>query len=376
MYKTFTGCFVGTLQEFASAPIVNVKGVNTKEILHYHAKIEDGMSRVFLIPGRNDNPFAKMFEAMWVLAGSNDLKPLLQFLPRAADFSDDGKTWRAGYGPRLREWPVYDGVDAPPGWTDQLQNVLDLLQRDPMSRQAVVTIWNPAEDWVQSKDIPCNNWLHFIVRDGKLHLNVAVRSNDAWWGFSGINFFEWSFILQVMAKCLDLGVGSIGWNVTSMHLYERHWDWADRVALNEIPAEFPRLELEPLTYDDFCASVNCIVQYFSHVSDLSVSPLLGTAFLVTDIPAVGLLSVWWHLCYLYVITQQARNNEQISKHLPVIYKMLLQRHPVSDQLVACFAYLMREIPKYQLSCGEDLLEIMNSTHPDVCAYVRNITMSI
>jgi len=38
-----------------------------------------------------------------------------------------------------------------------------------------------------------------MIRDGKLHMNVIVRDNDAVWGFSEINSFEWSVLQEMMA---------------------------------------------------------------------------------------------------------------------------------------------------------------------------------
>jgi thymidylate synthase len=57
-----------------------------------------------VLPGRNNNVFAQLAETAWVLAGRNDLAFLGHYLPRVADFSDDGRTWRGAYGPRIRRW--------------------------------------------------------------------------------------------------------------------------------------------------------------------------------------------------------------------------------------------------------------------------------
>jgi thymidylate synthase len=79
---------------------------------------------------------------MWVLAGRNDIEWLSAYLPRAADFSDDGITWRAGYGRRIRHWDCNPGD---PG-LDQHAYIVDTLREDPLSRQAVIGIWDPITD--------------------------------------------------------------------------------------------------------------------------------------------------------------------------------------------------------------------------------------
>jgi len=103
-------------------------------------------------------------------------------------------TWRGAYGPRLRNW---FGVD-------QVAAVFQLLRADHASRRAVINLFDPSRDFAQSKDVPCNNWLHFLIRDGHLVLNVVTRSNDIMWGFSGINTFEWSVLHEMMAFWLGV----------------------------------------------------------------------------------------------------------------------------------------------------------------------------
>jgi len=216
----------------------------TLEMTHVGITLTDPNRREILLDGRKANIAAQIAETMWVLSGRNDIEFLNHYLPRAADFSDDGKTWRAGYGPRLRCWPGVRAAEP----VDQFRTVLDLLRKDPNSRRAVMSIWDPARDYQDSKDIPCNNWLSWSARDGKLDLHVAIRSNDIIWGWSGINQFEWSALLEIMAGLLGLQVGSLHFSITSLHLYERHWAKAAnlaklRTAHTPTAAGSPRFEL-------------------------------------------------------------------------------------------------------------------------------------
>src|SRR5699024_1776026 len=100
----------------------------------------------------------------------DDIKSLERYLPRARDFSDDGETWRGAYGPRIR---------------NQIPYVARVLTEQPDSRQAVISIYNPAVDStsVPVLDRPCNLALQFLLRGGELHCNVFLRSNDAIWGY-------------------------------------------------------------------------------------------------------------------------------------------------------------------------------------------------
>ena len=208
---------------------VESRAGNTKELTFVNIELTHPMEREVLLPSRKASYPAQIAETMWVLAGRNDMQFLSKYLPRAKQFSDDGLVWRAGYGPRLRS-AGYSVAHAGLKPTDPLWNVVDLLRRDPETRQAVIGIWsNNLDSGVKSLDIPCNNWLHFLARDGKLNLHVATRSNDLIWGWSGINQFEWSALLQLVAELTGLDVGSLHFSISSLHLYERHYEKASKI---------------------------------------------------------------------------------------------------------------------------------------------------
>ncbi|MFJ8895194.1 thymidylate synthase [Leifsonia sp. NPDC102414] len=199
--------------------LVTVRGAHTREIRNQKITLTRPLERCIVVPGRNNNPFAAIYETLWVIAGRNDIGDLTDYLPRAPLYSDDGVTWRAGYGPRLRNWA---GVD-------QLRETATILRADPTTRRAVMSIFDPATDFRASNDIPCTNWLHAVLRDGKLDLSVVVRSNDLMWGFSGINTFEWSVLQEMLAYWSEADVGIVTYTISSLHLYERHFTRAQRI---------------------------------------------------------------------------------------------------------------------------------------------------
>lgn len=200
------------INDFGS--IVVTRGFEQKEILSNLEIIDNSQERVIVLKHRNNNIFALIAETLWVLGGRNDLEFLQHYLPRASEFSDDGETWRAAYGPRLRDWY---GVD-------QFKEVARLINQDSNTKRAAMLIFDPAKDYVETKDVPCNNWLHFMARDSKLHLNVTVRANDAIWGFGGINMFEWSFLHEMMSFWTNQEIGQLSWFTGTMHVYERHYN--------------------------------------------------------------------------------------------------------------------------------------------------------
>lgn len=226
-WRNATHAFVGNLQAImTSGTRISVRAHDTLELLNSQIELQHPLERCIIVPHRRNNIFASIAETMWVLAGRNDIGFLSHYLKRAQDFSDDGTTWRAGYGPRIRNWR---GID-------QLTAVAKILTADRNTRRAVMSIFDPGLDYIDSRDIPCNNWIHCFIREDALHVNVAVRSNDIMWGFSGINTFEWSVVQEILAHWSGVRVGTATFFVSSLHLYSRH----ERRALRIIDA-FPGL---------------------------------------------------------------------------------------------------------------------------------------
>lgn len=184
--------------------------------------LERPWERYITLQARRANVSAQIAETMWVLAGRDDIGWLSHYLPRARDFSDDGRTWRGAYGPRIQR---------------QLEHVITLLQQDQTSRRGVVSIYNPDVDMRGSKDVPCNTQLQFLSRLGKLEMIVTTRSNDLVWGWSGINAFEWSVLQEVVADQLGVRPGPIHFNIGSLHIYDRHWKRARAIQSSLVQVE-------------------------------------------------------------------------------------------------------------------------------------------
>lgn len=227
IYNNVNDALPVLLADLLAAPIVESRAGKTRESTHIGITLRNPTKRKELIlPSRKANLAAQIAETMWVLAGRDDVGWLSLYLPRAADFSDDGKTWRGAYGARLRHWGDGD--------IDQLRWVVQKLRGDRNTRQAVIQIYDPAlDDEVNSKDIPCNNWITFCWRD-RLDMHVGLRSNDAMWGWSGINHFEWTALLEIVANMVGAEPGALHFSTTSFHLYERHWAKAERITKDQV----------------------------------------------------------------------------------------------------------------------------------------------
>jgi thymidylate synthase len=235
-YRNAAYALVGLGNELlANGQEVISRNGTVKELLHVDIMIENPRERCLVLSHRNDNIFAKIAETLWVMAGRNDIKWLSAYLPRAVDYSDDGTSWRAGYGARLRRYGYhFDNSFNDPG-VDQIKAVYNLLRKDKYSRRAVMSMWDPTTDYGDSKDIPCNDWFQFQARDTKLHMDVAQRSSDLLWGFSGTNTFEWSVLHEAMASWLGLDVGEFHYHIGNLHLYKPHWERVAKIIEDFVP---------------------------------------------------------------------------------------------------------------------------------------------
>lgn len=205
-------------------------------------KITNPTSRWITIPIREWNFFLSYAESLWLAVGHNDLEMIQHYLPKMADFSDDGKYLRGAYGPRLRHFNG-NGVDYQYSSleesltfqrkvVDQFAFIIDCFEKDRYTRKAIISIGDPPKDCFakdgtlkQTKDFPCTQSLQFITDSAtnKLNLIVSMRSNDIIWGASAVNIFNFTLIQEYLAHILKMEIGSYFHIVNNLHYYnERH----------------------------------------------------------------------------------------------------------------------------------------------------------
>jgi thymidylate synthase len=135
---------------------------------------------------------------------------MLKIAPQFANFMDGG-TFHGAYGPRIRQ---------------QMPLVIERLRKDPDTRQAVVTIWDPAKDLLEDglHDYPCTLGFQFVIRNGRLSMITTMRSNDVWWGLAH-DIFQFTQLQMTVANVLGIPYGTYYHRSNSLHAYER--DFAD-----------------------------------------------------------------------------------------------------------------------------------------------------
>lgn len=171
-------------------------------------------NRVLFNSARDCNPFFHLMEALWMLAGSDDVAFVSQFNSRMPEFSDNGSTFHGAYG---RRWRYAFSVDQP-------RVIAKNLRDNPWCRRQVLQIWDARKDLgTDSKDIPCNTQAYFGVREdqGKLVLDMTVcnRSNDIVWGMLGANVVHFSYLQEYVAANAGLQVGHYHQMTNNAHVY-------------------------------------------------------------------------------------------------------------------------------------------------------------
>jgi thymidylate synthase len=183
--------------------------------------------------GRPVNPAFSLAEVVWILTGREDVEMLKWYNSRIGDYSDDGETFNAPYGYRIRS--QFDGQD-------QLADMIQQLKDNPESRQAVLNVWYPPKDRTfaqegfdheagpfitkrETKDRACNLVGHALIREGRLNWLQVMRSNDIMWGTPN-NFMQWMHIQEFVARMVGVEPGEYTHVADSLHLYDYHWEEA------------------------------------------------------------------------------------------------------------------------------------------------------
>lgn len=207
--------------------------------------------RVLLWPGRDANPFFHLYESLWMLAGRQDLAPLLAFVKNMANFSDNGgKTQPGAYGFRWRhQFDYRKGQDL-----DQLEWAIRRLKADPNDRRVVIQMWDPAADAYAAdnggRDVPCNLVaLPAISTEGRLDLTIFCRSNDMVWGAYGANAVHFAVLQEMLAAGVGVPVGRYYQVSNNFHGYlatlgkaGEDWPWGTEMVeeVGSLGARVPR----------------------------------------------------------------------------------------------------------------------------------------
>ena len=148
-------------------------------------------------------------ELLWYMSGQNTLKSIQNITSAWDRMSDDGETVNSNYG-----WCMMCKYGF-----NQFGYIIDLLKKNPNTRQAVIHIKEPSNE--ESKDVNCTVCLQFFIRDNKLYMTTYMRSNDLWMGFP-YDVFQFTNLQIMIAMILGVEIGTYTHVAGSLHLYARN----------------------------------------------------------------------------------------------------------------------------------------------------------
>jgi thymidylate synthase len=171
--------------------------------------------------GRGVNARLAAIEALQLISGTQRHDLVRRVTPGFDSVLVDQENPDYGaYGPRI---------------ITQLGDCLDILQADPTTRRAVISIWNE-KDLTHNGDRPCTVFLQFLVRDQgfgpALELHTHMRSQDVWLGVP-YDIFMFSQLQLTAASILGLPASRLVHHATSLHLYETDLAKVDKLFVDD-----------------------------------------------------------------------------------------------------------------------------------------------
>lgn len=140
------------------------------------------------------------------------------------------------YGKQWRAWETRRGESL-----DQIQQVIEDIQKNPNSRRLIVSAWNP-EDVPSMALPPCHSLFQFFVANGKLSCQLYQRSADIFLGIP-FNIASYALLTHLIARQVGLGVGEFVHTLGDAHLYANHLDQAQLLISRDI-RPLPNLVIE------------------------------------------------------------------------------------------------------------------------------------
>ena len=198
-------------------------------------------------------------ELLWFISGSTDNK-VLQY--KNVHIWDGNSTreylktrglnhYREGelgpiYGFQWRHFGAFyngTGYDYKGHGVDQLQNVIDLIKKDPSSRRIILNSWN-ASDLDKMALPPCHVMVQFNVDvvGGFIDAKLTQRSGDMFLGVP-FNIASYSFLLHIIGNITGYTPRYFIHDIGDAHIYENHKDAIEK-QLKRPTMDFPQINIK------------------------------------------------------------------------------------------------------------------------------------
>ena len=179
-----------------------------------------------------------IYELLWFLRGDTNTNYLHEHGVTIWDeWADKQGNLGRIYGAQWCEWRAPDGRSI-----NQIDQVIDQIQKQPDSRRLIVSAWNAGE-LDQMALAPCHALFQFFVQDGELDCQLYQRSADLFLGVP-FNVASYALLTMMVAQVCKLKPGVFVHTFGDLHLYANHLDQA-RLQLTREPRPLPQMKLNP-----------------------------------------------------------------------------------------------------------------------------------
>lgn len=118
--------------------------------------------------------------------------------------------------------PAYGAIISKPtfGYKNQLEYVVETLKKDPNSRRVMINLWD-IDNLPEMALTPCCYNLIFNVLDGRLHMQLNIRSSDVALGLP-FNIFQFQVLHKLIAHECKVEPADMIVMISNLHYYDRH----------------------------------------------------------------------------------------------------------------------------------------------------------
>ena len=112
---------------------------------------------------------------------------------------------------------------------NQIQDMIDVLKRDPYSKACVAITWHPADELMRKhKSSPCLVFLQALIQEEKLNLTVFFRSHDMTQGWPE-NAYGCAAIQEEIARAVGIEPGLLIIISGSAQIYNNYYQQAEEM---------------------------------------------------------------------------------------------------------------------------------------------------
>ncbi|MBS3176525.1 thymidylate synthase [Candidatus Woesearchaeota archaeon] len=253
-------------------------GIGTKSVFGYQMRVD--LEKGFpLLTTKKMHLKSIIHELLWFLSGDTNIRYLVQngvriwnewpfegykksgeyqgetmeeFVEKIKNDEGFAKKWgNLGpvYGKQWTAWQCMDGSTI-----NQIQNVIDMIKKDPTSRRLIVSGWNVGDIQTLIKgktSAPplCHTMFQFYVNKNKLSCQLYQRSADVFLGVP-FNIASYSLLTLMIAQATGLIPGEFVHTFGDVHIYNNHMDQV-KEQLTRTPKPLPKMIINPNVKDIF-----------------------------------------------------------------------------------------------------------------------------